>query len=523
MKKQMKQISRKAISVIMAVALVVSCMTASFSVFAATTTAFSVTAKSPAVPLYVNKAVRTGNLSVEIGGTAKAGNTLTWERTSGISASYDDGGYLVGNSVGITGFTVSDGTYTQNVWVIVNAQGDTNFKLINLDFNNYTFKASDWLEGTAAMNSETAMPTGYSYNHTSGDAKLDEAGLITGKFTKTTGVASKVSVNVGGTTKGALYIPAATAHGGVKAVLYNSPMMKDFYDYTIEANMSNKMAVDGENNMTAAPGILARADANYSAASGGYILSNHKSISFKFRNYGGINIYGIHNTDTTNTSGNYEGITLWRQAPYTFYTVGTKDTYFMCTDKSKVFYPDAKTASTLTNKNVKIELNDIGIKYTYNGNVIFDSINNAANYSAFQMLLGNEADASMVKSDNIKEPVPSAAPYRNMYKQNINRDYDYTNANRGTVGFTNNYGNDLYVYDLKVTPKNIADQANAFPEMLPVTGEYTMSVNTRVALKNIGVTAADTKNDNYEIIDGNLLVFKVPTTNSGKITLGSTT
>ena len=51
-----KKVFQKAVSLVLALALIASCITVSFSAFAADNL-FSVPSSSPAVPLYVNKAI----------------------------------------------------------------------------------------------------------------------------------------------------------------------------------------------------------------------------------------------------------------------------------------------------------------------------------------------------------------------------------------------------------------------------------------------------------------------------------
>ncbi|MBQ0084339.1 MAG: hypothetical protein KBS52_06210, partial [Clostridiales bacterium] len=454
MVKTFKQMSKKVLATVLAVVMIASCMSVSFSVLAASTP-FAVTAQSPAVPLYKDYKIDVNNITV--GGSVVA--AASWGASSNSSIAAIEDGYLVGKAVGNASFTVNG----QKVWVLVRQKGASenkaDFNLIDLDFSNSSaFVASDWIEGSytyielpdSLNNTQYRGGAGFSNKESTQWASetynLTEAGYLTGKYEKTSGIVSYDSA------KQALKIPAATEYGETKAIIYKSQMMNDFYDYTVETGISET----GSENMGAAPGLLARVDANYNATAGQPILTTNKTTSFKFRNYGGVTLLGINTEDFVEVGGSYRTIPILRGASYSHFSEGTISDYFMCTDKSKVLYPDGNV------RNITMELNGINFKYTMGESLILDTTDLPV--SSSRIMLGGAATADMNPSGT-NVSVLTSSNYASQYNNTLNatRATAGKNDSHGTVGFTNGYANDMYIHTLKVTAKNILDQS--LPEM----------------------------------------------------------
>lgn len=526
MKNNMKQISRKALAVVIALAIVVSCVTISFSTFA-TAGNFEVPAKSPAVPLYVGKTLAVSELSIEVGDSNFVqGDELTWTLAEGNSATLDEAeGVLTGAKAGVTRFVVSDGNETQNVYVIVNAEGNDVFNIAAVDFTKGEYDADEWIEAIATI--EVAGDySGNGWNN--GDNRY---GIYsTGKFRPfETGVQTE-TVNVGGQDKVALKIPDTGVRFSTSAAFYKNAALDDFSDVAIKYNASyvNRSADLKNGSPIAAAGILARAkmNPNYDGSSDTQILaSDIKTYSFRLRAYGGLVVNSINGNDISlyeagESSNNWETTTIAAGQGYTWSTNNLVDRTTLIAGDSfnsdYTMYPDAFDAETLTKRTVEITLEGNGIKYSMNGHAIFDS-SVTQNGTCLDYAVKNEPFA--YKSGENK----NLSAYQN-YTNNINV------YNGGTIAFVNNCSSDnffvegvdsiypydpqdLYVYDFAIAPLNIKN-AEAFPEYGEggvggdvITEDITVPVNARFDLSEYATDWADYQDATYEIKNNVLNIY----------------
>ncbi|MBQ0084426.1 MAG: hypothetical protein KBS52_06670 [Clostridiales bacterium] len=482
---KIKQITSKAISIITAVALILSCITITLNSFAAPVK-FNVTSASPAIPLYVGKAVDLKNLSIQIGNYTKSGDTLTWTVKSGSSAVCQNG-FLIAKSEGKTCFSVSSGGTKQNVWAIVNDSDNLDFSLINLDFSSDIYNKSDWVQGSVQRdNTEWSITSG---QHTVSD------------------VITTANAPTRDGERGAIILTGAQNTLISKAAFYKSDIMEDFGDYTVESEISVVMAATNPSadNMLSAPGIITRGHINSNAASGGYIFDKtNKSFVIRFRNYGGVALYGTSAADRKDTSSPWIAPYLSAHVGITYYsisdTVKTIDSLWMNGDKSLVVYPDYRDSSEYSVRKIKLDLSGSNLKYTLDGNTIFDSTTSVSRISS--AIAGEYGEGDYSDYGDL-----TTAKYQELYKQNVN-------TFKGTVGITNNYGSDLYVYSLKVSAANIESQF--LPTMInadDIGGDteynYDIPVNSRynLALESASAVWDTVKNENYEIKNGILSVY----------------
>ncbi|MBQ0084200.1 MAG: fibronectin type III domain-containing protein, partial [Clostridiales bacterium] len=496
----MKKFAKKTLAVIVAVAIVLCCVTVSFSSFAETS-AFSVTEASPAVPLYVDKAIDLNTLPVEIGAATVFADTLDWEPISGNSARIVSG-MLVGVSEGITRFKVGNDTASYTVYVIVNEQGDNDFSIIDIDFNDAdTFSQSDWYGiASASWSSVNLYTSGTTFNRINSCCKFKEV---------------TTSDNV---KRNAMYLASISDLGGTKGALFHSDMLNNFGDYTIEAQMSHIMSQSKTtgSNMISAAGIMARVSLADTAAteSTNPLNKTVKSLHFRIRNYGGLTITAYAGSNST-SGNNY----LANDIAYSYYNGDvTADDLWREGDSTKVFKPDAKGTEKPTIRNIKLSLKGSDIAYSIDGNEILNTakgdinsmfvpVNNSqGTTSTSPTSTGTSAllDASYANKTYTAGPTISGSDYKDLYKQNLQ-------AQKGTIGFTMNYAGDVYVYSVKVTPQNIVE---AMPIIHDLSDDYTdgIPVNSRYDLSkdDASVIWDNVKTDDYEIKNGIITVYSKP-------------
>ncbi|MBQ0083604.1 MAG: hypothetical protein KBS52_02410 [Clostridiales bacterium] len=514
MKKGIKNISKKVISLLVAVALVVSCITVTFSVFAAGNL-FSVPASSPAIPLYVNKAIDLQNLSIEVGGTFQTGDSLDWTLVSGNSAAIKSG-FLAGTRTGVTKFSVSDGTDTQNVYAIVNARGNSDFYIAGVDFNEDGYNPDEWISGIATLSAETAF-AGNGWNngtntygvYSTGKYKIADVGVTTAQ------------VKVGGETKTALKIPASTTRFANTAAFYKNDYLDDFADIDFNANLSYVGTDSNYISPFSAVGMFSRVKLNKEAEKDGDMIlaqTKDKSYAFRIRNYGGLLYNSINGIDDRYTTGIWETTTLAGGQATEWYTKAENGGAYGLTQSALcpgtnlnpdyVLTPEAPTTEYYKNRNVDFQLSGKFVKYSLDGNVIFDSSKKMSRFSL---------DFAMNKA-------PFAVTDGTDLNPNTNWDNNINCYGGGTIAFNNtnaadnNNGSyvafdnsDLYVYSFTVAPLNIKN-AEALPEMTDVgegETEKNIPINSRMSLSQIDsdVVWDDARTENYEVKNGTLMAY----------------
>ncbi|MBQ0083848.1 MAG: hypothetical protein KBS52_03675 [Clostridiales bacterium] len=464
---------------------------------------FSTTASSPAIPLYKGKSVSLKLLSIGFkDGSAIVGNKLTWERISGNAAKIVEG-KLVGMFEGIAGFKVSDGAKTQNVWVIVNAQGNDDFKLIDLDFSKEgAYNASDWLVGKFTGNPEDIYGK-------AGNAKYGI--YASGKYLLETDPDEIAKYFSFDSNKKALYMPAMGQYHVSTMAAYKSEMMNDFLDYQVDADMSIVMEREDKESCITAPGIFTRLYLNAAASKAGdYIIDAvQKPILFRFRNYGGILIDAPNSSDDVTTGGVWETPYLGQEPNTGYYTLSdeiTGDTLLRpgeALNMNLITYPDAKDAQTLTKRNVKFDLVGKDMSYTLDGHNIFNTFDHNKTIGRFVLSSNNSSPWAYSGANQI-----AYSSYSGGWMVN-----NIHNAYGGTIGIANNYGAGFYLYKISVVPQNIAT-AELLPAMKDagdIKVEYQVPQNTRLDLSEVDadvVWTDDNSSSDYIVKDGVLVVLK---------------
>lgn len=237
MKFAAKQISKKVISCILALAVLLCSVTCVFSVFADSAEVYSVTYASPAIPMFVDKAVDLNNIEVQFtnGGASVQGDSITWALADGTdtaAVSIEQGRYLVANKVGIHKLTASaDGYEPKNIYVVVNeTEGDYDFYLADVDFKDGA-NLDDW---------------SFYNNGEKLDVVMDGT---TARVNGTTDDANRLFRNESGYV---LFFNAASIY---RYMVYNSDIIAEFADYTVTSSLA-QVAL----NEYYYPGFITRGD-----------------------------------------------------------------------------------------------------------------------------------------------------------------------------------------------------------------------------------------------------------------------
>lgn len=139
MKSVLKGFSKKAVALVLALAVIICTLSVSLSVFADDT--YNVSYSSPAIPMVVDTKIGFNAVAVQLtdGGSYVSGDQLTWTY-KGVSS-----GVVLDNSkksiaaraVGTYPFTVTDGVDSKDVFVLVAETAAGPFNLFEYDFSNY--------------------------------------------------------------------------------------------------------------------------------------------------------------------------------------------------------------------------------------------------------------------------------------------------------------------------------------------------------------------------------------------------
>ena len=124
MKSFLKRISKKTVSVILALAVILSSVTVMMAVFAEptaqSTEPYFVSDGSPAIPMFKDKVVDLSNVLIELAdGSVIAATDATWEVASGTNVK-KLGDKLWAMATGITEFTVTYNSVPKSIYVVVN-------------------------------------------------------------------------------------------------------------------------------------------------------------------------------------------------------------------------------------------------------------------------------------------------------------------------------------------------------------------------------------------------------------------
>ena len=496
MKSVFKHFSKKAISAILAFAVIVGSITATVGVFAdsnRSVTPYEVTYGSPAIPMFKDKLVELKNVKVQFteGGQFVDGEDITWSAAdSKIANSLDTVNkklYAFGTGTFKVTAAYNDGTndYSREIYVIVNEQDDYNFYLVNLNFaNSADYVADDWY-GTYSYSTGTQLTNNYYYM----DSKptLSNGRLELG-YVKWSGY-------------------GGTGGAGTNAYFYNNPVLNDFSDYTLEAEMRNG-ADDLNGGMSYEYHIATflRAPLNTYNKDGeafanlGTDGENKTVLMCDLKRFGGVGMAAIgkgsflgNDSRTINTSlfsGNiYDDIT----------NISSPDFNKVTSIKNAASwdngYPNyAVNANGVTApRKIAVTLNGNDVKYSIDGNVLLDSASNDIKQTKMSFKNPNEVIAAFTPATSY-----SAGDFRN----------NVAGAHKtGAIGFGGTQ-NHVYLYSLKV--KLNTAQASDMPAMSDIA-LYTISnaspalpmfVNTTVDLGSLVVEFEDGM-----FVPGNALIW----------------
>ncbi len=355
--RKFKKNSKKVLSAVLALAVVLCSVTVSLSVFANTqpqdaVEPYKVSWRVPAIPLYEYSTLDLSTVDVELteGGDYTEGSGITWAMPT-----EDDGALL--NEDGKTLYVKEPGTYRltangNNVWVVVAERNATEFYLERLNFvesaDNAATNLSNWRYAMA-----------------------DE---IQGGIKNTAGLKSFVTdkANNYENTK----FLANTFQPGYNAAaqqyyVYNSDILKDFADYTVNMSFYPRRTdaawVRLEETQKASVGVIGRVQLSTSDETK-FFEAESSALAVHTHMAGGINIEKIGTTSsviggaayTLHTLENYQLIIpdQLKTAPYT------------SMNKDMVLYDDSQT-DNLRSITAKFQGNSIEFK---NGDyTIFDS------------------------------------------------------------------------------------------------------------------------------------------------------
>ena len=376
MKVNFKQLSKKTLSCILALAVILCSVTVMFSAFAETEPEaqepYTISYRSPAIPMFVGKQVLLTDLEVDfsedVSDTYPADKVI-WKHVEGDSVQILGGGFYA-QKTGMTKFTATYGGKVQTVYVIVNEAGDYDFELVNLDLTKTGeggYVAEDWITGGANVAARA-------YNET------------TGQFSTTVeanGYGNVVlKLNSGS--------PNFVAGRGIQTswmrgiLLYNSEILKDFADYTYTAGVYFPNYTDNSSatELAITATLITRANFNTNftstthphqvkGATEGEIvdttieipttdLFTSKALGVQFSVYGGVGITNLNSDSTFDDETNYWPVYQYHSEPLEKLNYVT-DPENSTLDSNYLF---RKTAGTdvftvkVSGSDVKVDLNE---------------------------------------------------------------------------------------------------------------------------------------------------------------------
>lgn len=376
MKVNFKQLSKKTLSCILALAVILCSVTVMFSAFAETEPEaqepYTISYRSPAIPMFVGKQVLLTDLEVDfsedVSDTYPADKVI-WKHVEGDSVQILGGGFYAVKT-GMTKFTATYGGKVQTVYVIVNEAGDYDFELVNLDLTKTGeggYVAEDWIIGGANVAARA-------YNETTGQfATTVEANGYGNVVLKLNSGSPNFVVGRG--------IQTSWMRG---ILLYNSEILKDFADYTYTAGVYFPNYTDNSSatELAITATLITRANFNTNftstthphqvkGATEGEIvdttieipttdLFTSKALGVQFSAYGGVGITNLNSDSTFDDETNYWPVYQYHSEPLEKLNYVT-DPENSTLDSNYLF---RKTAGTdvftvkVSGSDVKVDLNE---------------------------------------------------------------------------------------------------------------------------------------------------------------------
>lgn len=224
MKQIVNRFGKKALSAVLALAVILCSITATSSVFAednSATEPYNVYWRSPAIPMYEKTSLDLNSVDVQLtqDGSLTKGSQITWELDPSVTDAILEDGKLSVFSAGKYKLTATNGNNSLNVWVIANKSGEEDFYLENIDFSNSSVTMSDFVNAISASNS-------YATHYTPNTGTYDKILDVDVKE-------QRMEINGNAlTTKSFVY--------GSNVLMYKSEILKDFADYTVDLSFITK-------------------------------------------------------------------------------------------------------------------------------------------------------------------------------------------------------------------------------------------------------------------------------------------
>ena len=302
MKVRLGNVYKKILSTILALAVIVTSISTTLSVFAdvqgtpapQAIEQYAVTYGSPAIPMFKDKELSLSDVKVQFtdGGEFVSGAKITWNNGS------KDITKLTPIGTGTTKLTATYNGQSRNVYVVVNDVDDYNFYLVNEDLTA-GFDTSKWLFATTSGSNTSTPMTNQLYaispsTITRGTERMFEyVNYFTAEYNqKNSGSYPYADVNGNNVAKHLLTRGANP--DSTHAIFYKSDILKDFADYTVEVDAifdvksSAKVGPDADaikqTKYNHRLGIFARADVDYNAVfcegtkGGNYFTANETDV-----------------------------------------------------------------------------------------------------------------------------------------------------------------------------------------------------------------------------------------------------
>lgn len=381
MKNVLQHFSKKALSAVLALAVVICSMGATFSAFAdlgsndssvdtiGKVQNFEVTYGSPAVPMVAGYSIDLSALKVQFtkDGEPVSGTEITWEAEAGTSAAEylnSDTKIFSALSTGIFKLTAKNGENSKTVYIMANEVGDYTYELVDVDFAKDSFPTDSWLY-TCGDNGLSTNPRSNFYKYemlANGDAFRYPT--ATNPYLKT------------------------YKNSNVHMLLYKAPILADFADYTF----TSRVAAGYDYNANTARGFILRANVDFDTpvydanATNKTIFAdavsqgvNGSGLYFVQRRYGAISMGAFGKAGLLSS-----GLT-WGFDSATIHSLKGDD-YLKLVNSTETVDGNSTAATPLAGdhsyvlslqqdvvKTVEITLTGDDVKYSMGGNVLLDT------------------------------------------------------------------------------------------------------------------------------------------------------
>lgn len=408
MKNVLQHFSKKALSAVLALAVVICSMGATFSAFAdlgsndssvdtiGKVQNFEVTYGSPAVPMVAGYSIDLSALKVQFtkDGEPVSGTEITWEAEAGTSAAEylnSDTKIFSALSTGIFKLTAKNGENSKTVYIMANEVGDYTYYLENEDLTAPGYSLTDkWYE------SENIKLGWYDNAAVAGNMEAFK----------------RATVSMNGL---ALNNPWAD---DTRMLFYKSDILKDFADYTV----STGVVPASEQIKGSHLGIITRATLADNLVEGSAITAPDSTALFiNVRPIGGLRMYGYTANSATTVSNLTRDLSLHTVSDSSLILPGTSDISYVLANGSSNATKFASANSGKT-RNLTFKLSGNDILYKLDENIIFDSKK------------GIKTIEIVVNGENLDNSYASAAT-DTLSGDQYNSYIDGFNLSTGTVGF----------------------------------------------------------------------------------------